>query len=162
MEPICDQCQKSHPVATQASTLTKANITDRLKVRNLTEYAQFIETEVCLPLIEYNLYRCELALQDRTTVQFIDCPNAYQRRVTHIIAEALDLHHVRQGNWTESLKDQHFDFQCRCKYCWRGAGEKYFRINTVCVAADIELPLARKDRAHQHHERNQKQASTSA
>jgi hypothetical protein len=88
------------------------------------------------------------------TESVIYCDNSYERRIVHILAHAMGLHHARHGEWLEERKwDDTFDTQCKCRYCWKAQGEKYYRIVGVKVSKNA-LPLSRKDRANQRKMRN--------
>jgi hypothetical protein len=88
---------------------------------------------------------CEI--KQKGIEKIVLCENSYQRRLVHILAYALDLYHVRHCEWNDEYK-KYFDWQCKCKYCWKEAGEKYFKIIGVKIST-TPLKLSNKDYVHQ-------------
>lgn len=64
-----------------------------------------------------------VSLTEIVREKIIYCDNSYERRIVHILAHLMGYHHVRYGEWDENF-EEYFDFQCKCKYCWKNAGEK--------------------------------------
>jgi hypothetical protein len=112
--------------------ITIDSLRKRLQEKNLSEYLQFSQTEVEEALLIKYLDSCRPVIVGIVDHSEIRCPNSYQRRIVHIIAEAFDLDHVRYGAWNPEY-ERHFDWECGCKYCWEAAGKQYYRIRGVKI-----------------------------
>jgi hypothetical protein len=75
------------------------------------------------------------------------CTSSFERRIVHILSHGLNLYHSRHGERNNDYKNN-FDWQCKCKWCWKSAGEQYYKIIGVKIS-NVPLPLSRKDKCHQ-------------
>jgi len=119
----------------------------RLREKGLLEYVQFLETSVPADVLINYLDQCQPVITgiiDRTIIQ---CKNSYQRKIVHIIADAFDLDHARYGDWDPAYK-HHFDWECRCRYCWEAAGKNYYSIRGVQISKTPIENKSRKDTIH--------------
>ena len=126
----------------------RLQVIGKLENKKLSEYAYFIKYEV-EPQEFYNYFKeCSDVIIGFFDSKVIYCNNTFGRRIVHIIAEAYDCNHVRYRTWTGLSKyGDHFDYECRCRYCYEDAGKKYYKIAGVQISKN-EIKTTKKDRAH--------------
>jgi hypothetical protein len=93
---------------------------------------------------------CPYKFARTETIIRIPCRNSFERLWVHKAAEELRLVHGRYGEWDAWQKDLHMDYRCRCRWCWRSAGQKAHRVAGVWVSSDPATAAlcTRKDKQH--------------
>jgi len=100
--------------------------------------------------LKYYFYDILIKIKNNNEEQIVNipCKNSYERRIVHILAKSLGLYHSRYGEWDKNSFNKFFDRQCACKFCWKSAGENWFKIAGVKVA-NVPIHLSKKDKIHQ-------------
>lgn len=117
--------------------MNKKRLINILQEKNLINYVTFIQDEEVTESLISDIYNKIEKVDDRAVR--INCGNSFQRKIVHIIAEALGLNHGRYGDLIYPV-----DRECMCRYCYEGS----YRICGVWVSTDFDIKITRIDKFH--------------